>query len=528
MFFLKLKKAIAFFAAFLLCLSFVGQATAVLADDAIPTYEIDYYPELSNKAIIFNTLVDNGFSTASALGVLANLLNKSPELDPGYSANDKIGVICADYNLLSAFAEQYDESWPEISLKTQILYMVNSMANDGWMNNSVINTYAREYGDDYIFITYDNFKKLDDITQAAICFKAGYWGEDSGITTGIIGVETAMESFDWVPSLTNIADAAAEQGIEISYTNIINILRLLTNENIAPNGLQIMYGTGDVYLEYLFACSCINACITYGYDVNLFNWYSTGDSATETDGFNTDTYSLTVSDYAYKYLYYAITNLNKDASGIVRLTDEEISNYPNILYTTKNITCLDYSYSQQTYGSKYANYCCLTNTGAEEIKRTNLDGITDSVTGLEDSFIRLCGTSTVLSFIKEAFEIALDDSHGYSNTSNRGPDYDCGSMISQTLWNIGVLPLDVIYEPNDGIQWILSAYGFDIIPYSYENLQPGDVLYRYGHTEMYVGNGLMVGAHSDYGYTQSGDQTGEEISIKGLAGDWEYIFRYKY
>lgn len=524
----KFRKLAAFCAAFLLCLSFTGQALITYADDVIPTYEIDYYPEISNKATVFNTLVDNGFSTASALGVLADLLNKSPELDPAYSENDKVGVICADYDSLSAFAEQHGESWPEISLETQILYMVNSMANGGWMNNSVINTYAREYGDDYIFVTYDNFKKLDDVTQAAICFKAGYWGEDSGIATGITGVESAMESFDWTPSLTNIADAAAEQGIEISYTNIINILRLLTNENIAPDGLQVMYGTGDTYLEYLFACSCVNACIAYGYDINLFNWYSTGDSATETEGFNTDTYSLTVSDYAYKYLYYAITNLNTDASGIIRLTDEEKENHSDILYTTKNVTCLDSSYTGQSYGSKYANYCCVTDTGAEEIRRTNLDDIAASVTGLDESFIKLSGTSAVLSYIKEAIEIALDDSHGYSNVSNRGPDYDCGSMISQTLWVTGILPTDVIYEPNDGVQWILSAYGFDIIPYSYENLKPGDILYRYGHTEMYIGNNLMAGAHDDYGYTQSGDQTGDEINIKGLTGDWEYIFRYKY
>ena len=69
---------------------------------------------------------------------------------------------------------------------------------------------------------------------------------------------------------------------------------------------------------------------------------------------------------------------------------------------------------------------------------------------------------------------------------------------------------------------------------SEDDLRPGDILlYRRngaGHTEIYIGDGLMVGAHDSVvngiDYVQGGDQTGQEVSVKKFSNPgWMYVFR---
>jgi hypothetical protein len=74
--------------------------------------------------------------------------------------------------------------------------------------------------------------------------------------------------------------------------------------------------------------------------------------------------------------------------------------------------------------------------------------------------------------------------------------------------------------------------GFTAHRYGSVDLERGDILLAHNdnrqHTEMYIGDGQTVGAHSSETggiYGQPGDQTGNEISIAPLWGDWDYVLR---
>ena len=136
------------------------------------------------------------------------------------------------------------------------------------------------------------------------------------------------------------------------------------------------------------------------------------------------------------------------------------------------------------------------------------------------------------SIVQLANAYAADDSHGYRNVSGDNTGYgatgsfDCGGFVSRVMWDLGLLPENKLYEPNSGMEWVLVNNGFEAIGYDYNILQPGDVLYRSGHTVIYAGNGQVVGAHGYAGNYAAGDQTGEEVGLCDFYGYWEYIFRY--
>ena len=75
-------------------------------------------------------------------------------------------------------------------------------------------------------------------------------------------------------------------------------------------------------------------------------------------------------------------------------------------------------------------------------------------------------------------------------------------------------------------------HGFQWIPWGQiggvSNLQRGDILLNeVQHTEIYLGNNKNVGAHSSRGNTQTGDQTGTEISVAGYYNHpWDGVLRY--
>jgi len=78
---------------------------------------------------------------------------------------------------------------------------------------------------------------------------------------------------------------------------------------------------------------------------------------------------------------------------------------------------------------------------------------------------------------------------------------------------------------------LLKECGY--VQVNFRNLKRGDILWKTGHTEMYLGNGLQGGARIDenggtHGYTQ-GDQTGNEIGRSAFDQsywNWESAWRY--
>ena len=144
----------------------------------------------------------------------------------------------------------------------------------------------------------------------------------------------------------------------------------------------------------------------------------------------------------------------------------------------------------------------------------------------------------IQKMIDYAVAIANDDSHGYSQSrrwKSQGSDRDCSSLMYEAAhhagYNVTMGPSGVHYT-GTMIDDFRKA-GFEVLEFdgNLYDLDPGDILVRdpwgeNGHTEMYIGNNQLVGAHgSEYGTAdgEPGDQTGEEISVVGVYGDWDYV-----
>ena len=141
-----------------------------------------------------------------------------------------------------------------------------------------------------------------------------------------------------------------------------------------------------------------------------------------------------------------------------------------------------------------------------------------------------------------AVGIANDDSHGYSQDTREGnPNYDCSSLVI-AAWEAAGVPVQEAGASYTGdmIDAFLSTGQFEWIPGCPDGgnltagdgspLQPGDVLLTPGsHTEMYIGNGRNVGAHSNYDGSH-GDSSGSEINVQDYSQgrqNWDGVLRYK-
>ncbi|MEE0930905.1 MAG: cohesin domain-containing protein [Acutalibacteraceae bacterium] len=144
--------------------------------------------------------------------------------------------------------------------------------------------------------------------------------------------------------------------------------------------------------------------------------------------------------------------------------------------------------------------------------------------------VNVNAASVVEDAISWAIAIANDNSHGYSQSSRWGPDYDCSSLVISAFRAAGCDTGNATYTGNMRSQF--TAHGFQWIPWSQiggtGNLQRGDILLNEKtHTEIYLGNNQNVGAHSNRGYPQTGDQTGTEVSVSGYYyHPWDGVLRY--
>lgn len=147
----------------------------------------------------------------------------------------------------------------------------------------------------------------------------------------------------------------------------------------------------------------------------------------------------------------------------------------------------------------------------------------------------IAGNKDVEAAVKWAIAIANDNSHGYDQGNRWGPDYDCSSLVYEAFRVGGGfnLPVHSGYTGsmiNDftkiGFKWMTNLGN------SQAGLLRGDILLNTGaHTEIYIGGGMNVGAHSNEfgGITggKPGDQSGREISQgQYYSFPWNGVLRY--
>ena len=109
-----------------------------------------------------------------------------------------------------------------------------------------------------------------------------------------------------------------------------------------------------------------------------------------------------------------------------------------------------------------------------------------------------------------------------------GRDYDCSEAVEECWEAVGVLPKDTFMVTWNEIE-ILRYSKF--VEVNLTQVLTGDILWRTGHTEMYLGNDMCGGARLDENYdifgNIPGDQTEYEISMSEYnPKKWEKAFRY--
>lgn len=128
-----------------------------------------------------------------------------------------------------------------------------------------------------------------------------------------------------------------------------------------------------------------------------------------------------------------------------------------------------------------------------------------------------------------AQQIADDNDYGYSQASRWGEtkQFDCSSFVISAYKNAGIDVGGATYTGN--MREELTKHGFEWIPGDPDvnDLQPGDiVLDEDSHTEMYIGNGKLIGAHDNYNGS-TGDPSGEEIDVGNYySHPWDGVLRY--
>lgn len=134
-----------------------------------------------------------------------------------------------------------------------------------------------------------------------------------------------------------------------------------------------------------------------------------------------------------------------------------------------------------------------------------------------------------------AVDVAKDDTRGYSQVRrwpDEGTDFDCASLMYESADEAGYKVKRGWPRYTGTMLADFTAAGFEALRFdgNLDDLEPGDIMLNVEkHTEMYIGNGKFVGAHSsETGGIDGkpGDQTGNEISVVNAyipSYGWDYV-----
>lgn len=134
-----------------------------------------------------------------------------------------------------------------------------------------------------------------------------------------------------------------------------------------------------------------------------------------------------------------------------------------------------------------------------------------------------------------ALDTAEDNSHGYSQASRWGPDYDCSSFAIEAYQQAGLKLKEHGANYTGDMYAAFRSCGFEDVTRSVDlntgaGLKYGDVLHSHNagkqHAALYAGDGLIVHARSSEGNSIPGDQSGNEIRVQPYYGPWDHVLRY--
>jgi len=140
--------------------------------------------------------------------------------------------------------------------------------------------------------------------------------------------------------------------------------------------------------------------------------------------------------------------------------------------------------------------------------------------------------SKINDYVNNIIAIANDNTHGYSQVNRWGVDYDCSSLVITVVQNSGIPVKNNGATYTGNMLEVFKKCGFTDVKNKVNfatgsGLQYGDILLNtYHHTEIYIGNGKVCGAHSNYD-GKTGDSSGKEINIKNYYNyPWYHCLRY--
>lgn len=206
-------------------------------------------------------------------------------------------------------------------------------------------------------------------------------------------------------------------------------------------------------------------------------------------------------------------DVNKQCSILV-LTKNGVPHHSSGIYVINGVTDTIQGGSFSTSLELTRNGMTIGDNGAGglSIKVNPAPQGTPKVNGMSMGGEGVATNAMVEQAVQWCLATAADDSHGYS-LGGWGPDYDCASFVLSGLKAAG---LDISGATNcTNMVPVLQSRGFQWIDMgSVGELQRGDILVNPdSHTELCVGGGQIVGAHSNHDSVQ-GDSGGQEISIR--------------
>lgn len=107
---------------------------------------------------------------------------------------------------------------------------------------------------------------------------------------------------------------------------------------------------------------------------------------------------------------------------------------------------------------------------------------------------------------------------------------DCSSGVSWWLYMGGFLDECPWFHTAIEREYLLE-HGFEMFPFTEGKLERNDVLWREGHTGLYIGDSMQAEAlrteRHDAGWngSEEGDQDGGETVVRLMTYDWEYYLR---